>query len=104
MCFGDTDPMTLSKVHAKIQEDRSKLHAIDGRRFNSRSREKMEREIRIIHKNTRKMRRKSMATKHLHNGIFSDEEVAFANEEKRKFRENCSKKIETASLAVACGS
>jgi len=96
--------MTLSKVHAKIQKDNSKLHAIDGRRFNSRSREKMEREIRIIHKSARKMRRKSMATKHLHKGIFSDEEVAFANEEKKKFRENFSKKMETSSLAVTCGS
>lgn len=96
--------MTLSKVHAKIQEDNSKLHAIDGRRFNSRSREKMEREIRIIHKSARKMRRKSMSTRQLRNGIFSDEEIAFANEEKKKFRENCSKKIQTASLAMACGS
>lgn len=81
--------MTLSKVHVKIQEEKQKLNPVDARRFNSRSREKMEREIRVIRKSVKNMRRKSTATKHLHKGIFSAEEVAFAREEQKKFREEC---------------
>ena len=81
--------MTLSKVYAKIQEDKKKLNPVDGRRFNSRSREKMEREIRVIRKSVKKSRRKSMATKHLHKGLFSAEEMAFNREEEKKFREEC---------------
>ena len=84
--------MTLSKLHAKLEEDKKKLDPVDGRRFNSRSRQKMEREIRVIRKSTRRLRRKSTATKHLHRGLFSKEEVDFANEEKRKFREEMSLK------------
>ncbi|CAM9099459.1 unnamed protein product, partial [Sphacelaria rigidula] len=79
--------MTLSKVHARIQEDEKKLNPVDGRGFNSRSWEKMEREIRVIRKSAKKLIRKNTATKHLYKGIFSEEEVVFANEEKRKFRE-----------------
>jgi hypothetical protein len=100
--------MTLSKVHARIQEDKKKLNPVDGRRFNSRSREKMEREIRVIRKSAKKLIRKNTATKHLYRGIFSAEEVAFANEEKQKFREACSKrmseKVVPASPATLCGS
>jgi len=92
--------MTLSKVHAKIQEDKKKLNPIDGRRFNSRSREKMEREIRVLRKSARKLIRKSTATKHLHNGIFSMEEVAFANEEKKKFRDALVKQREKKSNPI----
>ena len=84
--------MTLSKVHAKIQEEKRKLNPIDARRFNSRSREKMEREIRIIRKSAKKLKRKSTATKHLHRGIFSPEEVAYAKAENQKFREECMSK------------
>ena len=79
--------MTLSKVHAKMQEDRKKLNPVDGRRFNSRSREKMEREIRIIKKNARKLAQKNAAAKQCHRGVFSKEEIAFAKAEKKKFRE-----------------
>ena len=86
--------MTLSKVHAKIKEDERKLNPVDGRRFNSRSREKMEREIRVLKKTAKKLVRKSTATKHLHKGIFSAEEVAFANKEKQKFRDECAKRRE----------
>lgn len=85
--------MTLSKVHAKIQEDKKKLNPVDARRFNLRSREKMEREIRVIRKSVKKLRRKSTATKHLHKGIFSADEVAFAREEQKKFREECMAKM-----------
>lgn len=86
--------MTLSKVHAKIKEDEKKLNPVDGRRFNSRSREKMEREIRVLRKSAKKLVRKSTATKHLHKGIFSAEEVEFANSEKQKFRDECLKRRE----------
>lgn len=81
--------MTLSKVHAKIQEEKNKLNRVDARRFNSRSREKMEREIRVIQKSAKKLERKSTAKKHLHKGIFSAEEVAFAKVEDQKFRDKC---------------
>ncbi|CAM9104968.1 unnamed protein product [Ectocarpus sp. 12 AP-2014] len=84
--------MTLSKVHAKIQEDKKKLNPIDGRRFNSRSREKMEREIRVLQKTARRLIRRSTATKHLHQGIFTQEEVAFEKEEDQKFREQLKRK------------
>lgn len=96
--------MTLSKVHAKIQEDKQKLNPVDARRFNSRSREKMEREIRVIRKSVKKSRRKSTATKHLHKGLFSAEEVAFAREEQRKFREECMTKMkkEEESSSLVC--
>lgn len=87
--------MTLTKVYAKVQEEKKKLNPVDGRRFNSRSREKMEREIRVLRKSARKLIKKSTATKHLHRGIFSEEEVAFANEEKKKFRDALLKKKET---------
>lgn len=90
--------MTLSKVHARIQEEKKKLNPVDGRRFNSRSREKMEREIRVIRKSAKKLIRRSTATKHLHKGIFSKEEVAFANEEKKKFREECSKRVREKTM------
>lgn len=80
--------MTLSKVHAKIQEDKQKLNPVDARRFNSRSREKMEREIRVIRKSVKKSRRKNTATKHLHMGLFSAEEMAYSREEEKKFRED----------------
>lgn len=104
--------MTLTKVHARIQEEKKKLNPIDGRRFNSRSREKMEREIRVIRKSAKKLIRKSTATKHLHKGIFSAEEVAFANEEKQKFREKlCLQRMQkdnslvsTACTVSACSS
>ncbi len=79
--------MTLTKVHAKIQEEKKKGQFVDARRFNSRSREKMEREIRVIRKQAKRLRRKSTATKHLHKGIFSEEEVAFAREENKRFLE-----------------
>ncbi|AAK14508.1 EsV-1-90 [Ectocarpus siliculosus virus 1] len=79
--------MTLSKVHARIQEEKRKLNPIDGRRFNSRSREKMEREIRVIKKSACKLAQKNAAAKQSHRGIFSQEEIAFAKEEKQKFRE-----------------
>ncbi|CAM9883602.1 unnamed protein product, partial [Ectocarpus fasciculatus] len=74
-------------VHAKIQEDRRKLNPVDGRRFNSRSREKMEREIRIIKKSAWKLAQKNAATKQGHRGVFSKEEIAFAKAEKKKFEE-----------------
>lgn len=79
--------MTLSKVHAKIQEEKRKLNPVDGRRFNSRSREKMEREIRIIKKSAWRLAQKNAATKQSHRGVFSKEEIAFAKAEKIKFRE-----------------
>ncbi|CAM9374954.1 unnamed protein product [Ectocarpus fasciculatus] len=75
--------MTLSKVHAKIQEEKRKLNPVDGRRFNSRSRERMEREIRVIRKSARKLARKNAKTKQLHRG----KDIAFGNEENEKFRE-----------------
>jgi len=96
--------MTLSKVHAKIQEEKQKLNPVDARRFNSRSREKMEREIRVIRKSAKKLRRKSTATKHLHKGLFSAEEVAFAQEEDRKFREEREvKRIEKENALSSSG-
>ncbi|CAN0489773.1 unnamed protein product [Ectocarpus sp. 12 AP-2014] len=79
--------MTLSKVHAKIQEEKRKLNPVDGRRFNSRSREKMEREIRVIKKSAWKLARKNAATKQLRRGVFSQEEIAFDKEQNKKFRE-----------------
>lgn len=99
--------MTLSKVHARIQEDKKKLNPVDGRRFNSRSREKMEREIQVIRKSIKKLIRKSTATKHLYQGIFS-EEFTFASEENKKVREESTKKmkvkVESASPSMLCGS
>lgn len=100
--------MTLSKLHARIQEDKKKLNPIDGRRFNSRSREKMEREIRVLKKSAKKLIRKSHAKKHLHKGLFSKEEVAFSNEMNQQFRDECSArmemklKMETKSAADLC--
>lgn len=96
--------MTLSKVHAKIQEDKKKNNPVDGRRFNSRSREKMEREIRVIRKTAQKLARKSTATKHLHRGIFFKEEVEFAREENKKFKEKLEmkKKKDTFSPVLLC--
>ena len=99
--------MTLFKVHAKIQEEKKKLNPVDARRFNSRSREKMEREIRVIRKSVKKLRRKSTATKHLHKGLFSAEEMAFSREEDKKFREyhvtnRLKKENAEASSALAC--
>lgn len=98
--------MTLSKVYAKIQEDKKKLDPVDGRRFNSRSREKMEREIRAIRKTAQKLARKSTATKHLHRGIFSKEEVEFAKEENRKFKKQfeMKKKNDTVPPVLLCAS
>lgn len=83
--------MTLTKLHAKIQEEKQKANFVDARRFNSRSREKMEREIRVIRRQAKRNRRKSTATKHLHNGIFSADEVAFAREENKRFLQECLK-------------
>ncbi|CAM9093145.1 unnamed protein product [Ectocarpus sp. 12 AP-2014] len=86
--------MTLSKLYAKIQEDKMKLNAVDGRRFNSRSREKMEREIRVIQRNAKKLQRKSNAKKRLYSGeFFSKDELAFAKEEREKFREETDAKM-----------
>lgn len=96
--------MTLSKLHARIQEDKKKLNPIDGRRFNSRSREK----IRVLKKSAKKLIRKSHAKKHLHKGLFSKEEVAFSNEMNQQFRDECSArmemklKMETKSAADLC--
>ena len=78
--------MTLSKVHAKIQEDKRKLNPVDGRRFNSRSREKMEREIRLIKRSAWKIAQKNAAAKQSHRGVFSQEEIEFAEAENKKFR------------------
>lgn len=101
--------MTLSKVHAKIEEEKSKIGCVDGRRFNSRSREKMEREIRAIRKTSKKIGRKNKnrSTKHLVKGLFSEEEVAFAKSEDKKFREESLRKREkkadnSASKLLVC--
>lgn len=97
--------MTLSKMHAKMQEAKKKVNSVDARRFNSRSREKMEREIRAIKKSARTLERKSTKTKHLYKGMYSKEELDFANAEKVKFREEClsRRSIETESIdSSAC--
>lgn len=88
--------MTLSKVHAKMEEEKNKVGCVDGRRFNSRSREKMEREIRALRKNAKKIKRKnsSRRTKHLVKGLFSEEDVAFEKEEAKKFLEESLRKRE----------
>lgn len=91
--------MTLSKVYAKIQEDKKKLNPVDGRRFNSRSREKMEREIRVLQKSAKKHIRKSTATKHLYKGLLTQEELAFAKEEEKLFRDALQKQKETKDVS-----
>ncbi len=94
--------MTLGKVHAKIEEEKKKIGRIDGRRFNSRSREKMEREIRAIRKTSKKMSRKNSnkSSKHLVKGLFSAEEVAFEKEE--SLRKRAKKDNNSASQFVVC--
>ncbi|CAM9206127.1 unnamed protein product, partial [Pylaiella littoralis] len=78
--------MTLDKVYAKIQEDAKTKNQVDGRRFNSRSREKMQREIALIKKINHNNRLKSASTKHLYKGMYSQEDVDRSRQEKKDFR------------------
>lgn len=86
--------MLFSNLHAKIMEDEKKASSIDGRRFNKRSRVRMDREVQVINRSIAKAKRKKSSRKNTFRGVFSEEEIQFANEEKEKFRLACAKKKE----------
>jgi len=95
--------MTLEKLHAKMQEAEHKSLNIDGRRFNKRSHIRMNREIRDINRAQTKMatRNHFMRTNNRGN-MFSKEEIEFANEEKKKFREESEIKLKKKEEDKKC--
>ena len=83
--------MLFSNLHAKLLEDEAKACPIDGRRFNRRSRIKMDREASAIRKAIDRADDKKKS-KRKNRGIFSAEELLQGQEEKKRFKEECVKK------------
>lgn len=85
--------MLFNDIHAKRLEDEKKACPIDGRRFNRRSRIKMNREAQAIKKSIERADRKRNS-KRSRRGVFSAEEILQGEEDKRIFREESMKNRE----------
>lgn len=90
--------MLFSNLYAKMEEDKKKANPIDGRRFNVRSRSRMDREALVIKRSIAKDRRKKNSRKKSHQGAFSAEEIKEYAEENRQFREDMTRKREIKAL------
>lgn len=86
--------MLFKNLHAKIEEEKLKASSIDGRRFNVRSRIKMDREAASLKRKSEKEIRKKKARKRNHGGVFSEEELREGEEAKIQFREEMARKRE----------
>ena len=84
--------MLFKNLHAKLEEEKAKASSIDGRRFNVRSKIKMEREAASLRRNSDREDRKKEARRRNNRGVFSEEEIREGEEAKRLFREEMSKK------------
>lgn len=82
--FHRSKVMTLARITERIQEEKDKLNKLDGRRFNVRSKKKMNWEMRDIAKTLRNGKRKNPPG--LIMGLFTKEEL----EEYRKMDETLS--------------
>ena len=90
MLFGD--------LYARMEEKKKKSSSIDGRRFNVRSRSRMDREAAVINRSIAKDRRKKNARRKSHQGTFSDEEIREGEEAKKQFMEEMMKKRELKAI------
>lgn len=90
--------MLFSNLHAKMQEDAKKASPIDGRRFNIRSKIRMDREAAVIKRSIAKDKRKKNARRSHHQGMFSAEEIRDGEEAKKQFREDMLRKRESKEL------
>lgn len=86
--------MLFKNLHAKLEEEKAKASSIDGRRFNVRSKIKMEREAAALTRNSEKEVRKKQARKRHHGSVFSEEELRAGEEAKKEFREEMARKRE----------
>ena len=77
--------MMFNEIHEKILAEENKESSVDGRRFNRRSRLKMEREAQAIRKSIEKSKRKR-SCKRSRRGVFSEEEIQQGLEAKKIFR------------------
>ena len=89
--------MLFVDLYSKMCEDEKKASPIDGRRFNSRSRVRMDREAAVIKRSIAKQQRKRQ-TRRGPNKMFSEEEIRAGEEEKIKFREEIARKKEIRIL------
>lgn len=89
--------MLFVDLYSKMCEDEKKACPIDGRRFNSRSRVRMDREAEVIKRSIAKQSRKRKARRGS-NKMFSEDEIRAGEEEKIKFREEMSRKKEQRDI------
>lgn len=90
--------MLFGSLHAKMMEDEKKASPIDGRKFNRRSRAKMNREASAISNSIKKAEKKKVSRRGLYNGVFSEEEIRQGEEDKKRFQEEMKKKKELREL------
>lgn len=86
--------MLFSNLYAKIEENKKKSSPIDGRRFNVRSRKRMDREAAVIKRSIAKDIRKKNARRKSQQGTFSAEEIKEGEEAKKQFMDEMIKKRE----------
>ena len=84
--------MLFSEMYAKIEEKKARETSVDGRRFNVRSKIKMEREAALLMRNSEKEVRKKQAKRRNNRSVFSEEELREGEEARILFREEMSKK------------
>lgn len=87
--------MLFSDLHAKILEDENKASPVDGRRFNKRSRIRMEREVQVINRSIERASRKRTSRKNTHRGIFSEEDIKFEEEENSRNKREKTKETDS---------
>ena len=77
--------MTLARLAERIQEEKDKQGKLDGRRFNSRSKTKMNWEINNLKKNM-EYRRRWRNTRGPRHKIFTQEELEECEKQKRQMK------------------
>lgn len=78
--------MLFSDLHAKLLENERKACTSDGRKFNKRSRVRMDREVEVINNFMSKSRKKKTHRKGMFRGMFSEEDLQFEAEENDRAR------------------
>ena len=86
--------MLFSNLYAKMEEDKAKESSVDGRRFNVRSKIRMDREAEVIKRSIAKNKKKKNSRKKSRQGMFSEEEIRAGEEAKKQFREEMRRKRE----------
>lgn len=84
--------MSFVTIHAKMLEQEKAACPVDGRRFNKRSRVRMDREVRVINRSIEKATRKRASRRSMARSLFSEEDIQFEAEENAKAKLKLEKK------------